>query len=351
MRILIVATDSQPVPPEHYGGIERIVAEVGGELVRRAHEVTLLALEGSEVKGAHCLAWQARRGVPTAIGRGLQVLTAAREAGAQFIHSFGETKWLFPWCLAGGKTLVSYQVLPQPRTRHLLGPFQRRVVLAGCSDYLSAAGARLVPGRWRTAHNCVDLRRYNFQASVAPDAPLVFLSRIDPIKGVHLAIEIAERAGRRLILAGNHTEEGESGRYWRESVVPRLRSPGVEYIGPVNDAEKDRLLGQAAALIVPIQWDEPFGIVFIEALACGTPVISSPRGALPEIVRPGIEGFLGDSVAELTQAVARIGEIDRHACRQRVESHFSTATTVDTYERLYRELLGPPPSALPGQDD
>ena len=340
MRILMLSTDAQPVPPEYYGGIERVVGEVGAGLVQRGHDVTLMALPGSHLPGAKCLEWKEWAGVPNSIGRGVQALVAARRFKAEFIHSFGQTKWIVPWCLSGGKALISYGVLPQPRARGPIRLFRDQLLLAGCSDYLSAAGAAQVSGRWRTAYNCIDVGRYRFEGSVAVEAPLVFLSRIDRIKGVDVAIEVAERSGRRLIIAGNHAEEGDSGHFWRDSIVPRLNSPRIEYVGPVNDAEKNALLGQAAALVVPIQWDEPFGMVFVEALACGTPVISCPRGALPEIVRSGVEGFLAGEVEELVQAVDKLGEIDRSDCRRRVEECFSTDRTVLVYENLYLELLG-----------
>jgi glycosyltransferase involved in cell wall biosynthesis len=339
MRILILSTDGIPVPPEHYGGIERIVAEVGGGLVRRGHEVALLAASRSRLDGVQCGFWKTWPVVPDAVGYGIQALLAARRFRADLIHSFGQTKWLLPWCLTGGRAVISFGALPQTRVRQMLRPFRNRLLLAGCSNYLSSAGTSIVGGRWRTAYNCVDLHRYEFERSVAPNAPLVFLSRIDANKGVHVAIEIAERSGRRLIIAGNRADSGDSGRYWREVVEPRLKNPGIDYVGPINDAQKNRLLGQAAALVVPIQWDEPFGVVFIEALACGTPVISCARGALPEIVRDGVEGFLGNTAEELAGAVARLGEIDRQACRRRVEECFSTERIVDTYEKLYLELL------------
>src|SRR5207302_4891594 len=131
----------------------------------------------------------------------------------------------------------------------------------------------------------------------------------------HLAIEAARRAGRRLIIAGNHSATAAEADYWRAEIEPRLGKDGIEYIGPVDDRQKYELLGRAAALLVPIQWDEPFGIVFADALACGTPVIACPRGALPEIVVPGTNGYLAESVAGLVDAIAALGAIDRGRCR------------------------------------
>jgi glycosyltransferase involved in cell wall biosynthesis len=186
-----------------------------------------------------------------------------------------------------------------------------------------------------------------FRAAVPADAPLVFLSRVEPIKGAHLAIDVARQVGRRLVIAGNHGEEGEIGRYWREQIVPHLGRDAVEYIGPVDDRQKNDLLGGAAALLVPVQWDEPFGIVFAEALACGTPVISCPRGALLEIVRDGREGFLADTVEGLAGAVGRLASIDRAACRQRVEKEFSADEIVRRYEALYETVCAPQKGGLP----
>ncbi len=154
-----------------------------------------------------------------------------------------------------------------------------------------------------------------------------------------MAIAIAKRAGRRLIIAGNHTEQGDLGAYWREQILPEIGQNGIEYVGEINDAQKNELLGQALAMVVPIEWDEPFGIVFVEALACGTPIISAPRGALPEIVEDGRHGFLVRSVEEGAAAVARLGMIDRHACRSRFEESFSSRVIANEYLGLYRRLI------------
>jgi glycosyltransferase involved in cell wall biosynthesis len=339
MRILIMSTDSVPVPPPHYGGIERVVAEVATGMMQRGHQVALLALAGSKLDGVECQFWKMWPGIPTSIGYGVQALRAARLFKADLIHCFGQTKWILPWCMTGRRAVISYPVLPQLRVRKMLRLFTSQVLLAGCSNYISNSGRELIGGRWRTVYNCVDSGRYTCVETVGPNAPLVFLSRIDRIKGAHLAIDIAERSGRRLVIAGNIASGGDSQRYWLRDVKPRLDGSKIEYIGPVNDEQKNQLLGQAAALIVPIQWDEPFGLVFIEALACGTPVISFARGALPEIVRNGIEGFLGNTPDELVRATGRLAEIDRRACRRRVEECFSKDRIVRSYEELYLELL------------
>src|SRR5207253_376923 len=156
--------------------------------------------------------------------------------------------------------------------------------------------------------------------------------------GADWAIEIARRSGRRLLIAGNHSASAHEAVYWKEKIEPRIGRDGIDYVGPVDDVQKNELLGKAAAMVVPIQWDEPFGIVFAESLACGTPVIACPRGALPEIVRPGVDGFLVNSIEEGCEAVARIGALSRADCRQRAESHFSARAVVARYIDLYERL-------------
>ena len=142
-----------------------------------------------------------------------------------------------------------------------------------------------------------------------------------------------------MIIAGNHADAGTEFDYWTQEVKPHLKG-NVEYVGPVNDVQKNKLLGKAAALIVPIEWNEPFGIVFAEALACGTPVISCPRGALPEIVRVGMDGFLARSFDEACNAVATVHRISRAVCRKRAEDYFSASVVSTQYEQLYAERTG-----------
>jgi glycosyltransferase involved in cell wall biosynthesis len=198
---------------------------------------------------------------------------------------------------------------------------------------------------WRTIFNGVDLAKYTFRADVGGDAPLAFLGRIEPIKGAHNAIAIAKAAGRRLIVAGNRVPAYED--YFASEIAPHIDGDRVQYLGPVDDAAKNALLCNSAALLMPIEWEEPFGIVMAEAMACGTPVIGFARGSIGEVLRNGVNGYVCRGKSDALWAVARIGAIDRHAVRQDCEHRFSSTVIVDQYERLYSEFAPAPGGADP----
>jgi glycosyltransferase involved in cell wall biosynthesis len=182
--------------------------------------------------------------------------------------------------------------------------------------------------------------RFVFAARVDDDAPLVFLGRVERIKGPHIAARMAKASGRRLILAGNVPEERVHRDFFEREVRPHIDEDRVTFVGPVNDAQKSDLLSRAAALLMPILWDEPFGIVMAEALACGTPVVGFGRGAVPEVVADGITGFVRQTEEELAMALAGIPRLKRIDCRKAAEARFSGAALVDAYENLYEEILG-----------
>jgi glycosyltransferase involved in cell wall biosynthesis len=165
---------------------------------------------------------------------------------------------------------------------------------------------------------------------------LLFFGRIHPDKGAAEAIATARRAGRRLVMAGIVQDQD----YHNEQVAPALDDRSVVYRGPVGGAARTKALGSARALLHLINFDEPFGLSVVEALACGTPVIASNRGSMPELVDPGVTGFLVDSVDAAVDAIGRIGEIDRAACRAAVSERFSVDRMADRYLDLYRSLLG-----------
>lgn len=269
----------------------------------------------------------------------LALQRATREFRASVVQSFSRLLYLTPLLFRRTPKVESYQRFPGgwqiPFAASLAGP---SLIYTGCSEFIAKMGRRH-GGVWRAIPNFVSTDFYRFEPRVSANAPLVFLSRVEREKGAHLAIEIAKKTGRQLLVAGNYAEEGPQRQYWDEVIKPELGRNGIEYVGPVGDEAKRKLLGEAAAMIVPIQWDEPFGIVFAEALACGTPVITCPRGALPEIVRHGVEGFFMHDVEQGCRAVVELGAIDRRACRTRAEQAFSTAAVVPQYQALYDELL------------
>jgi glycosyltransferase involved in cell wall biosynthesis len=275
----------------------------------------------------------------------LALARAARSFRPDLVHSFSRIAYLLPHLRGRVPLIMSFQREPTHRTVALAVRLAApgRLTFTGCSDYIARRG-RAAGGEWHGIPNFADTDGLTLGSpSVPVDAPLVFLSRVEEIKGAHWAIEIARRTGRRLVIAGNHSDRDDpEGRFWREKIAPEIGKGGVEYVGAVDDVQKNALLGAARAMIVPIQWDEPFGIVFAESLACGAPVISCPRGALPEIVRPGIDGFLIRSIEEGCEAVERVGALDRTECRRRAVEHFSAGAVVARYIDLYSKVRARP---------
>jgi glycosyltransferase involved in cell wall biosynthesis len=334
MRVAITADPTIPVPPELYGGIERIIDMLVRGLLRRGHEVTLFAHEDSEVP---CRLVPYRgTDAQSVVDTFRNTLTVSRLAVARpdVIHSFGRLAYLAPVLPLKIPKIMSYQRDPTPtRVRFAMGMARNgSLIFTGCSDHITETLRRHAPAH--TVYNGVPLDKYEFQASVAEDAPLVFLGRIAPIKGTHTAVEVARRAGRRLVIAGNVPDDQQA--FFREHVEPHL-GDRIQYVGPVDDEEKSDLLGRAAAFLMPIEWEEPFGIVMAEALACGTPVIGTRRGAVPEVVTHGSTGFVCDTVDDMVTAVQNIGQLSRSTCRERCEQCFSGRAIVDDYEALYRQ--------------
>lgn len=347
MRILLTADPELSVPPKLYGGIERIVDVLIHEFQQHGHDIALVAHHDSTVPTTRLFPWPGLRSQNywDAVRNTVALWRAVHQFKPDILHSFSRMAYLLPLLLTQRSALrtprfvMSYQRQPTERQiRRAVRLAGQTLTFTGCSEHICREG-RKGDGTWHTIHNCVDLNKYTFQPTVEPDAPLVFLSRVERIKGAHTAIAVAKRTGRRLLIAGNHGNSGEDGRYWETEIVQHVGKNGIEYVGPVDDEQKNKLLGRAAAMIVPIEWDEPFGIVFVEALACGTPVISSPRGALPEIVREGMDGFLANSVEEACAAVARLSSIQRADCRRRVESAFSSRRVAEKYLDLYEKMV------------
>lgn len=342
LRIALTVDPYNPVPPPFYGGIERVVAILAQGLLARGHDVTLWAAAGSTVPcPTHVYGRPPHGRLQDRLGELLQVMATLTPCARRFdlVHSFGRLAALLPLLPRRRLPKVqSYQRAIAPRSirwgHRLAGS---SLVFTACSTSCRRPVSHI--GQWQTIYNCVPLDAYTCEPAVAADAPLVFLGRLERIKGAHTAITVARRSGRRLMIAGNVVEAPAAQRYFETEIRPHLDDDRVRYVGPVDDAEKNRLLGQAAALLMPIAWEEPFGIVMAEALACGTPVIGLDRGSVPEVVADGVTGFVCATPDEMVEAVARLGEIERAACRARCAALFSDRVVVEAYEDLYRRHI------------
>jgi glycosyltransferase involved in cell wall biosynthesis len=337
LHIAITADPYLPVPPRLYGGIERVLDFLVRGLAARGHHVTLFAHPES-----HVPATLVPYGVPphfTKSARGRELWQVGSELWSRrhqfdLIHSFGRLAALAPvLALRGLPKIQSYQRAGLPwrsiRTARRLASTSIQFTACSSNVYRDAPPH----DAWRTIFNGVDLAKYTFRAAVADDAPLAFLGRIEPIKGAHNAIAIAKAAGRHLIIAGNRVPAYED--YFAAKIAPYIDGDRVQYIGPVDDAAKNALLCNSAALLMPIEWEEPFGIVMAEAMACGTPVIGFARGSVGEVVRNAVNGYACRGNSDAVWAVARIHAIDRQAVRQDCERRFSSTAIVDQYEKLY----------------
>ncbi len=338
MRILLTADPPIPVPPTGYGGIERIVDALVRNYRKGGHTVGLVSnrLSTCEVDGR--FSWQTATGAWSDLRNALELRRSVDIFKPDVLHSFSRLGYMLPLLGRPLPKVMSYQ-------RHTGGRqiswaarvAGRSLSFTGCSEFIASMG-RASGGSWQSIHNFVELDKITYVSKVAPDAPLVFLSRIESIKGPDIAIEIAKASGRRLVLAGNRPEKGPEREFWDSRIAGQIGRDGIEWIGEVNDAQKNDLLGNAAALVVPIQWDEPFGIVFAEALAAGTPVITCARGATPEIVKQGRTGFFVDDVAGGVSAVGKLNQISRAECRHSAEAHFSCEACAAQYLALYARL-------------
>jgi glycosyltransferase involved in cell wall biosynthesis len=179
-----------------------------------------------------------------------------------------------------------------------------------------------------------------FRNDTSPTSPLVFLGRLERCKGPHTAIDVARKLDRRLIIAGNISPLPEERAFFEEEVAPKIDGRLVTYIGPVDDAQKNALLGGASAMLMPIEWEEPFPVVLPESLLCGTPVIAFRRGGVPEGIHEGRTGFVCDTLDDMCDAVGRLSQIDRGACRAEAQRRFSVRAITDQYEALYHRLIG-----------
>lgn len=334
MKIAIIADPFIPVPPLNYGGIERIIHFLIIGLKERGHEVTLIGHPDSVVN-VPLIKYKSQ---DTKLAGLYNILSVSelRSFKPDVIHSFGRLFNLLPFLRSNTPKIMSYQREPT------LAQIKKAVVLSkkntlsftGCSNYITDKIKPIAPSE--TVYNGFPVDTYEPNFEYNENAPLIFLGRIEEIKGTTIAIEVAKRINKDLIIAGNIPSNGET--YFKREIEPHL-SEQIKYVGPVNDAEKNKLLRQASAFLMPILWDEPFGIVMAEAMACGTPVIGLARGSVPEVVNDTVTGFVCHNVDEMVLAVSKLNTINRETVWKTAMDRFSSKSIVSEYIKLYEKRI------------
>jgi glycosyltransferase involved in cell wall biosynthesis len=340
MRIAQVAPLWERVPPPAYGGIELVVGLLTDELVRRGHEVTLFASGDSQtlakLKSVHPVAIRLDPEVKEySVYESLQ-LSWVYEQAQEFdiIHSHM------------GYAALTYANLVKTPTIHTLHgiftPDNEKLFQHACSQpYISISNSQresnLELNYAATVYNAIDVNSHKFYP-VSDNPPyLAFLGRMSPEKGPHLAIAIAKQVGLPLKMAGKVDEFNR--KFFETEVKPLIDGQQIQYLGEADHNMKNELMGRAIATLFPITWREPFGLVTIESMVAGTPVIAMNMGSMPEVIAHERTGFLCNNLEECVQAVSKIADIDRHTCRTYVENRFNVKNMTDGYEAAYHQVL------------
>jgi glycosyltransferase involved in cell wall biosynthesis len=339
MRIAQIAPLYESVPPKHYGGTERVVSYLTEALVNEGHDVTLYAAGDSVTRarlvGVCPSALRLDKSCIIPHAHHIRMLEYVQRDINEFDAVHYHIDYLaFP--------LIRRQRVPSLNTLHGrldipdLAPLYREFKEM---PVVSISNAQRLPLPWvnwqATIHHGLPADLYGFQDR--PQGYLAFLGRIAPEKRVDLAIEIACRAGIELKIAAK--VDAADREYFKHEIKSLLDHPLVEFIGEIGEREKGDFLGNARALLFPIDWPEPFGLVMIEALACGTPVIAFRRGSVPEVIDEGITGFVVNTVDEAVDALQRVDGVSRRRCRQEFERRFTSPRMARDYVKIYESLL------------
>lgn len=340
MRIAQVAPLWERVPPPGYGGTELVVGLLTDELVRRGHEVTLFAsgdsLTLAKLESVH--------------PRALRLDSNVREYG---IYEMLQLNWVYERASefdvihshVGFSSLPFVNLVSTPTVHTLHGIFtpdnEKMFKHAKRQPYISISDSQREPrldlNCVATVYNGIDVASHKFFSQPSEEPYLAFVGRLSPEKGPHHAIEIAKRSGWTLKMAGK--VDVVDVEYFEREVKPHIDGEQIQYLGEANHVQKNELMGRARATLFPITWREPFGLVMVESMAAGTPVIAMKMGSTPEVIAHGKTGFVCESVDECVEAIDKAIVLDRNVCRDYVWQNFSAQKMADGYEAVYRQVI------------
>lgn len=339
MKIAMVAPVWERVPPTKYGGIELVVHLLTEELVRRGHDVTLFATGDSitEARLEFVFDVSQRKWIhsiePDLLHASFAYHRIREEGDYEIIHN--HTGY-------SGVALADFVDVPVLTTLHGIFTEVNRPFFKFFKDVcyynsISKEQRRGLPelNYIATVYNAINVKSYPFREK--KEDFFLWLSRVSPLKGAHYAVRIAREAGIKLVMAGKIDEVDRY--YYEHDVRPFIDGKQVEFLGEVSEEEKRELMGKARAFIFPITWSEPFGLVMIEAMACGTPVLATGRGAVPEVVKDGETGFIVKKPMEIVDKIKKVDEISPQACRKHVEERFSEERMARDYEEVYLKII------------
>lgn len=335
MRVAMLSPISWRTPPRHYGPWENVVSLLTESLVGKGVDVTLFATADSYTAGklaAICpRAYSEDATLDPKVWECLHISELFERAGEfDLIHN------QYDFLPLTYSSLVSTPIVTTIHgfsSENILPVFNK---YNGKTAYVAISEADKHPSLdyIRVIHHGIDLTQFTFSDS--DDGYLVFFGRIHHDKGTAEAIEVARRTGRKLVIAGIVQDE----EYFRKRIEPHIDGDKVSYFGPVGPDKRSEVLGRAAALLHIINFDEPFGLSMVESMACGTPVVATGRGAVPEVVDDKVSGFVVDDLEGAVMAVKRIGDVDRLACRRHVEERFTVERMAEEYLAVYKRILG-----------
>lgn len=323
------------VPPKGYGGHERLVYMFAKEYARLGHEIHLLVTKGSKVEGCTVHPFGIEGYPPRKINALLAIPKAwwflwKHRNKFDLVHNFGRLAFLLPILNHQVNKLMTYGRIISKKNISLINKLpNKNIKYTAPSDWCVSTGN--VSGEWHTVYNAIDFSSYTLVEKTSPDAPLIFLSRLERLKGAHEAIQIALETGNRLILAGNISNLPDEKRYFEEEIKPYIDGVVIQYVGTLDDEGKNKYLGMAKAMLFPARTEEAFGMVMIEAMACGTPVIAYNVAAIPEVIFDQITGYVVEDKVAAKEKIQDVLNLDRKKVREVACSMFNVEIIAKKY--------------------